>query len=70
MDLYVRNFDHEHIGKHVRIASGASIIARNHKIENPDEYEKWQDVYIVDYCLISANSVILPGEKLIPHTVV
>lgn len=69
-DIYVQNFDHVHIGKHVRIASGASIIARDHKIENPDEYEKWQDVYIGDYCWISANSVILPGVKLGPHTIV
>jgi len=68
--IYIQNFDHVHIGKHVRIASGVSIIACNHKLENPDEYEEWRDVYIGDYCWIGTNSVILPGVKLGPHTVV
>lgn len=70
LGTYIQNFDHIHIGKGVWIASGASIIASNHQLMNPDEHEDWEDVYIGDYCWIGANAVILPGVKLGPHTVV
>ncbi len=69
-NVYIQNFDHIHLGKGVWIASGVSIIARNHDIYNPDKHEDWQDVYIGDYCWIGANAIILPGVKLGPHTIV
>jgi len=68
--VYIDNFDHVFIGKHVRIGEGAKIITRNHNIWNPDIYDEYEAVYIGDYCWIGANAIILPGVSLGPHTVV
>lgn len=68
--VYIQNFNHVHIGYGVHIASGVSIIARNHNVKDPDDLGIWDDVFIGDHSWLGANCVVLPGVHLGPHTVV
>ena len=61
---------HIYIGKGTYIAFNVIIITTNHSIYNLEEHDSPKDVKLGDNCWIGANSIILPGVELGPHTVV
>jgi acetyltransferase-like isoleucine patch superfamily enzyme len=58
------------IGKGTYIAPNVGIITSNHNVNNLDEHDEPRDVVIGENCWIGMNSVILPGVKLGPRTIV
>jgi len=68
--VFIQSYHNIEFGDGIWIASGVSILARNHKIDNPDEHDKVKKVKIGNYCWIGANAVILPGVELGDNTVI
>lgn len=58
------------LGKNVWIGPRVSIISMNHDINDYEKYVIGKPIVIGDDCWLAANSVILPGVELGPHTVV
>lgn len=58
------------IGNNVWIGPFVNIISMNHKITNFNEYSIDEKIIIGSNSWIGANSIILPGVKLMDHTVV
>jgi len=56
--------------KGVQIAPNVGIITSNHDIRNLDKRSKVKNVVIGSNSWIGMNTVVLPGVKLGPHTVV
>jgi len=59
-----------HIGSNVVMGPNVKVISKNHKIENPMENDKVEDITLGNDCWIGASVVILPGVVLGDHTVV
>jgi len=57
-------------GKNVWIGPGAAVISMNHDVMNFHVYKDAPPVRIGDNCWLGANSLVLPGVELGPHTVV
>lgn len=68
-DTYIDKQD-VHIGKDVAIGPGVKIITSKHNMQNIWTWDDREPVYIGNHCLLGANSVILPGVCLGPHTIV
>lgn len=58
------------LGENVWLGPRVSIISMNHNVNNYDVYEKAKPVRILRDSWLAANSVILPGVTLGPHTIV
>jgi acetyltransferase-like isoleucine patch superfamily enzyme len=58
------------IGKNTRVGPGVKNISTNHDILNLDNHKESEPIEIGESCWIGANSVILPGVKLLNHTIV
>ena len=67
---YFQDFEKIKIGKGVYIAQNVGVITANHDLKDPLNHSEGKAVEIGDKCWIGMNSVILPGCKLGPHTVV
>lgn len=59
-----------YIGRNTQIAPNVGIITSNHSINDLNSRDKIKNVVISRNCWIGMNSVILPGVKLGPHTIV
>jgi hypothetical protein len=58
------------IGKGSYIAPNVGLITSNHDVLNLENHVKGEDIVIGEKCWIGMNSVILPGVKLGPNTIV
>ena len=58
------------LGKNVWIGPRVSIISMNHDVNNYQKFTTEEPVFIGDNCWLATNSIILPGVKLGPHTIV
>jgi acetyltransferase-like isoleucine patch superfamily enzyme len=70
MNVFIHSLDHCHIGENVWMGPGVCIVSANHTLEHPEITGEIKDVYIGESCWLGANSVILPGVTLGPHTIV
>ena len=49
---------------------GVKIISANHNLENFEQHDPSDPIYIDDFCWLSANCVILPEVNLGRHVIV
>ena len=61
---YIQAVNGIEFGNYVGIASGASLISANHRLENMRAHVPSPPIKIGSYCWIGTNSVILPGVEL------
>jgi acetyltransferase-like isoleucine patch superfamily enzyme len=57
-------------GDNVWVGPRVTIVSMNHDVSNFKIYEECNPVVIGENCWLAANSVILPGVELGPHTIV
>lgn len=58
------------LGKGCYIAPNVGLITANHDPSNPDKHLPGEDIELGPACWIGMNSVVLPGTRLGPGTVV
>ena len=58
------------LGSGTQIAPGCGFITANHSLSDITSSQPGEPIVLGEKCLISMNSVILPGVHLGPHTVV
>lgn len=58
------------IGRGCHIAPNVGIITTNHDLYEISKHVKGEEISLGDFCWIGMNSVVLPGVKLGPHTIV
>ena len=58
------------IGKGCFIAPNVGLITQNHDLNDPFKRGEIKEIILGEKCWIGMNSLILPGVKLGPHTVV
>lgn len=61
---------HLKVGSHCWFDGSVRFIQANHDNYNPDVILPYEDIVVGDYCWFGANSIVLPGVELGPHTVV
>lgn len=66
---YIQGDGGLYFGNYVRIASNVGIISGNHDLYDHSKHNV-KPIYIDDYCWVGMNSVIMPGVKLGPRTIV
>lgn len=67
---YIQAKNGIYIGRNVRMGPGVKIISANHNLENFEQHDPSDPIYIGDFCWLSANCVILPGVNLGRHVIV
>lgn len=67
---FIQDPVHTFLGVGVQLSHGTQIYTRNHVVTDLFELEPPEDVIIGAYCWLGANSIVLPGVRLGPHTVV
>ncbi len=68
---YMQNLDAKiFIGKNVYIGPNVGIITSNHDLYNLNNHIKGKNIIIAHNCWIGMNSVILPGVKIGPNTII
>jgi acetyltransferase-like isoleucine patch superfamily enzyme len=67
---YIQAINGIEFGVNVRIGPGVKIVSANHDTNNYDKWPKAKPIQIGDHVWLGANSVILPGVSLGPHTIV
>lgn len=59
-----------YLGEGTYIAPNVGLITQNHNLENLNEHDTAEDIYLGKSCWVGMNSVILPGIKLGDNTIV
>jgi len=67
---YIQAKNGIYIGRNVRMGPGVKIISANHNLENFEQHDPSDPIYIGNFCWLSANCVILPGVILGHHVIV
>ena len=69
-NCYIQAINGIIMGSNIYIGPGVKIISANHDILHLEAHKVSPPIIIEDNCWIGANSVILPGVHLGPHTIV
>jgi acetyltransferase-like isoleucine patch superfamily enzyme len=67
---YIQAENGIYIGRNVRMGPGVKIISANHNLENFEQHDPSEPIYIGDFCWLGANCVILPGVNLGSHVII
>ena len=67
---YIQAKNGIYIGRNVRMGPGVKIISANHNLEDFEQHDPSDPIYIGGFCWLSANCVILSGVNLGRHVIV